>query len=116
MAALQNENLYDQVKAKLVLGENISQTMTFVMSGSADVGIVALSLALSPNIKDKGRYAQIPDSDYSPIEQACIVLRSSKNKDLAKRFVAFLNTPKIRESFRRYGFELPQAQATGSVK
>ncbi len=116
VAALQNENLYDQVKAKLVLGENISQTMTFVMSGSADVGIVALSLALSPNIKDKGRYAQIPDSDYSPIEQACIVLRSSKNKDLAKRFVAFLNTPKIRESFRRYGFELPQAQATGSVK
>ncbi len=57
VAAMQKENVYDKVKGKLVLGENISQTASFVISGSADVGVVALSLALSPNMKDRGRYA-----------------------------------------------------------
>ena len=56
VAAMQKENIYDQVKDKFVLGENISQTASFVVSGSADVGVVALALALSPNMKDKGRY------------------------------------------------------------
>ena len=42
VAALRHENLYDKVSAKFVLGENISQTASFVMSGSADIGIVAL--------------------------------------------------------------------------
>ena len=55
VAAMQNEKIYEQVKDKFVLGENISQTASFVVSGSADAGIVALSLALSPNMKDKGR-------------------------------------------------------------
>jgi molybdate transport system substrate-binding protein len=48
---------------KFVLGENISQTASFVVSGSADVGIVALSLALSPNMKDKGRYTAVAPDD-----------------------------------------------------
>src|SRR6202041_1982448 len=60
VAAMQDQNIYDKVKDKFVLGENISQTATFVVSGSADVGIVALSLALSPSMKDKGRYAEVP--------------------------------------------------------
>ena len=67
------------MKDKLVLGENISQAATFVVSKSADVGIVALSLALSPNMKDKGRYEEIPTSEYPPTEQACVILASSKN-------------------------------------
>ena len=53
---MKKENVYDKVADKFVLGENISQTATFIVSGSADTGIVALSLALSPNMKDKGRY------------------------------------------------------------
>src|ERR1700758_3167723 len=64
VAAMQKEGVYDKVKDKLVFGENISQTASFVVSGSADVGIVALSLALTPNMKDKGRYAEIPAADY----------------------------------------------------
>jgi molybdate transport system substrate-binding protein len=64
-AAMQNEKIYERVKDKFVLGENISQTASFVVSGSADAGIVALSLALSPNMKDKGRYAEIPASGRS---------------------------------------------------
>jgi molybdate transport system substrate-binding protein len=107
VAALQRENIYDKVKDRFVLGENISQTASFVVSGAADVGIVALSLALSPNMKDKGRYAEVPAGEYPPIEQACVMLRSSKNKKVAEQFLMFVKTPAIREVLRSYGFDVP---------
>jgi molybdate transport system substrate-binding protein len=108
VAAMQKENVYDQVKDKFVLGENISQTASFVVSGSADVGIVALSLALSPNMKDKGRYSEVPADDYPPIEQACVIIRSSKNKTIAEQFQKFIQSSTIRAIFQKYGFDIPK--------
>jgi len=108
VAAMQQEKIYDRVKDKLVLGENISQTASFVISGAADAGIVALSLALSPNMKDRGRYFEIPGGDYPAIEQACVILRTSKNKDAARKFLDFMKTPAAREILRSYGFEVPE--------
>src|SRR5215813_7658189 len=59
VSAMQKEGIYEKVKDKFVLGENISQTASFVASGSAEIGVVALSLALAPSMKDKGRYAEV---------------------------------------------------------
>jgi molybdate transport system substrate-binding protein len=112
VAALQKEHIYDKVQDKLVLGENISQTASFVVSGSADVGIVALSLALSPNMKDRGRYAEIPADEYPPIEQACVILRSSKNKEAAEQFLSFIKTTAVGEVLKSYGFDLPNPSQT----
>jgi molybdate transport system substrate-binding protein len=106
VAAMQRENIYDKVKDKFVLGENISQTASFVVSGAADVGIVALSLALSPNMKGKGRYVEVPAGEYPPIEQACVILRSSKNKEVAREFLSFMKTAAIRDVLKSYGFEV----------
>jgi molybdate transport system substrate-binding protein len=106
VAAMQKENIYEKVKDKLVLGENISQTATFVVSGSADVGIVALSLALSPTMKDKGRYAEVPAEEYPPIEQACVIVSSSKDKETAKQFLSFIKTAAVADTLRRYGFDV----------
>jgi molybdate transport system substrate-binding protein len=111
VAAMRKQNLYDRLKDKFVLGENISQTVSFVVSGSADAGIVALSLVLSPNMKDKGRYVAIPDGDYPPIEQACVILGRSKNKETAVQFLSFLKTDAAGELLRRYGFEVPTVKA-----
>jgi molybdate transport system substrate-binding protein len=108
VAAMQKANVYDKVKDKLVLGENISQTASFVVSGSADVGIVALSLALSPNMKDKGQYAEVPADEYPPIEQACVILRSSKNKEAASQFLSFIKTTMIGDVLKSYGFDVPR--------
>jgi molybdate transport system substrate-binding protein len=110
VAAIQKEGIYDKVKDKFVLGENISQTASFVMSGSADVGVVALSLALSPNMKDKGRYFEVPGGDYPPIKQACVILSSSKNKQTAKQFLSFIKTAVAAETMKRYGFDVQSAQ------
>src|SRR5262249_11409637 len=84
VSAMQMEGIYERAKEKFVLGENISQTASFIMSGSADIGVVALSLALSPNMKDRGRYSEIPPGEYPPIDQACVILSSSKDKGLAQ--------------------------------
>jgi len=107
VAAMRKQKVYDRLKDKFVLGENISQTASFVVSGSADAGIIALSLALSPNMKDKGRYVAISDGDYPPIEQACVILGRSKNKETAQQFLSFLGTAAAGELLRRYGFDVP---------
>jgi molybdate transport system substrate-binding protein len=109
VAALQKENIYDNVKAKLVMGENISQTASFVLSGAADAGIVALSLAVSPNMKDRGRFVEIPTGDYPPIEQACVIMKaaSEENKTTAKQFLDYFKRPETAAVLRNYGFGTP---------
>lgn len=110
VAAMQKEGIYDKVKDKFVLGENISQTASFVMSGSAEVGIVALSLALSPNLKQNGRYFEIPSGDYPPIQQACVILESSKNKETAKQFLAFIKSATAADTLKTYGFDVQSSR------
>ena len=113
VAALRHESIYEQVSPKFVLGENISQTSTFVVSGSADVGILALSLALAPSMKDKGRYEEIPSGDYPAIEQAAVILKSSLHKDISRQFVEFVKTQPIQDLLRSYGFGVPGKPSAG---
>ena len=102
-AALRSAGIYDQVKGKLVFGENISQTAQFVQSGNAQVGLVALSLAISPAMKD-GRRWEVPADAYPPIEQSAVVLRHSKNVVTARAFLDFVRGEQGREILRKYGF------------
>jgi molybdate transport system substrate-binding protein len=106
VSAMQKEGIYDKAKDKFVLGENISQAASFVVSGSADIGIVALSLALSPNMKDKGRYTEIPADEYPPIEQACVILSSSKNKEIAQQFLSYFKSAAVGDLLVGYGFDV----------
>jgi molybdate transport system substrate-binding protein len=112
VAALRHEGLYENVRAKLVLGENISQAAQFVQSGNAEAGILALSLALAPALRDSGTYYVIPPSFYPPIRQAAVVLKSSRNKDLARQFLAFLKTPDIRGLMETSGFATQETPRT----
>ena len=108
VAALQRAQLYDRVKAKLVVGENISQAAQFVQSGNAEAGILALSLALAPALRTSGSYVEIPQSHYSPIAQAAVVLRASRNKEAARQFLAFIRRPDIVRLMQDFGFAVPQ--------
>ena len=107
VAAMRHAAIYDQVKSKLVLGENISQTAQFVQSGNADVALLALSLALAPAMKNSGRYVEIPSADYPPLIQAAVILKSSRNKELAKQFLKFLQQPGTVALMEQYGFSIP---------
>ena len=106
VTAMREAGIYEQVKDKLVYGENISQAAEFVQSGNAQVGIVALSLAISPAMKNGNKW-QIPADSYPPIKQTAVVLRASKNKDAARRFLDFVSGPQGREILQRSGFTVP---------
>src|SRR6266403_2943172 len=71
VAALQKAGIYDAVKAKLVLGENISQAAQFVQSGNAEAGIIANSLTLSSALQG-GKKWVIPAEFYPRIEQTVV--------------------------------------------
>ena len=110
VAALQHEKLYDQLTSKFVMGENISQTPTFVVSGAADAGIVALSLALAPSMQEKAIYVSIPEDEYPPIRQAAVILKSSQQKEISRQFMAFLKKPETVSLLEKYGFAVPKGQ------
>jgi molybdate transport system substrate-binding protein len=111
VAALQKADIYEQVKPKLVYGENISQAAQFVQSGNAQAGIVAMSLAVSPGMKDGKRW-EIPADMHPPIEQAAIILKSVANKEGARAFLEFVKSSAGRASLAKYGFTfIPSAAA-----
>jgi molybdate transport system substrate-binding protein len=106
LAALKKAGIYEQVKDKLVYGENISQAAEFVQSDNAQVGIVALSLAISAAMKSGKRW-EIPADSYPPIKQVVVLLKASKNKEAARRFLEFINGPQGQEILQRFGFTDP---------
>jgi molybdate transport system substrate-binding protein len=107
--ALTFYDLYDNVKPKLVLGENISQASQYLYSGAADAGIIALSLALSPPMKKlKGNYYIIPEESHLPLDQAYVLLSSGKgNEESLANLDRFLVTDRCRDIFKLFGFNLP---------
>jgi molybdate transport system substrate-binding protein len=106
-AALKKLGVYDQVKDRLVLGENIVQTAQMVESGGADVGLIALSLALSPQMKDKGRFWRVPDDAYPKLEQGGVILKDAGNPLAAGKVRDFLTSKPGRDVLGRHGFVLP---------
>ena len=105
--ALRKAGVYEEVKSRLVLGENISQAAQFVESGNADAGILALSLAVSPGLKEKGRFWVVPENLYAPIDQGVVVIRTSRNPQGARAFFDYVKTPAMSALLERYGFVLP---------
>jgi molybdate transport system substrate-binding protein len=103
-AALRHEGVYDAVRSKLVMGENISQTAQLVESGNADVAILSHSLALGPSLRANGTFTEIASTAHPPIEQAAIVISASRNKTLAHRFLDYVRGPETRQLFQRFGF------------
>lgn len=106
--ALTKAGLWDKLQDKLVLGENVSQAAQFATSGSAQGGIIALSLALSPSVSKLGDYALLPAESHEPLRQRMVLLK--KAGEVAKEFYAFVQQPDARAIFRRYGFVLPAEQ------
>jgi len=107
VAAMEYFKLYDQVKDKLILGENISQAAQFIESGACDIGIIALSLAIAPVMKSKGTYWEVPAEAHPVLEQGAVILKSSKQHESAKQFLEFIKGPQGQEIMKRYGFTLP---------
>lgn len=105
--ALRAAGVWEAVEPKLVYGENIAQTAQFVQTGNAEVGIIALALALSPDLARLGGYWLVPDDLHQPLEQGFVITRRAADNALAQRFAEYLRGASARAAMRRYGFTLP---------
>lgn len=105
--ALQQAGLYEVVKSKLVFGENVSQTAQFVQSGNAQAGIIALSLAVSPELRE-GRRWEIPVEMHRPLEQGAVLLHSAENKELAQGFLQYVKSAAGRATLSKHGLAMPE--------
>ena len=105
--ALKAAGVWEKIQSKLVYGENVAQAAQFVQTGNAQVGIIALSLALSPELAEQGGYALIPDKLHQPLEQGFIVTRRAADNPLAQAFARFMADKEARAVMTRYGFGLP---------
>jgi molybdate transport system substrate-binding protein len=103
--AMRRAGVYDAVKAKLVYGENISQAAQFVQSGAADMGIIALSLALGESMRSSGKYWEVPSDMYTRMEQGAALIKPASAA--ARAFHEWMRRPDSREILSRYGFALP---------
>ncbi|HEX4999757.1 MAG TPA: molybdate ABC transporter substrate-binding protein [Terriglobia bacterium] len=102
VAAMEKSGVYERVRSRLVMGENIAQAAQFAQSGAADIGVVALSLAMSDAMKRSGRYWIVPSDLHPPLEQAAALLKGSPG---ARAFVDWLQSAEARTILRRYGFQ-----------
>lgn len=103
--ALHYYNLYDKIKDKIVIGENIAQTAQYAQSGAAEVGIIALSLALSPAMQRAGgKYWLIPAAAHQPLLQGFALLPHAQGNTGAEKFAAFCESPTAKATLQRFGF------------
>lgn len=104
--ALITRGLWDALQPVLVLGENVSQAAQFALSGNAEGGIIAYSLALAPQVAPRGTHALIPDDWHQPLRQRMVLLNNAGA--VARAFYAYMMEPAAREIMARYGFILPE--------
>jgi molybdate transport system substrate-binding protein len=105
--ALRAAGVWEKVEPKLVYGENIAQTAQYVQTGNAQVGIIALSLAVNPQLESKGGYWLIPDNLHQPLEQGFLITKRAAGNPLATRFADFMSSKPVRAIMMRHGFVLP---------
>lgn len=105
--SLLHYKMYDKLKDKIIMGENIAQAAQFAQTGNAQIGILALSVVMSPNMKNQGKYYLIDTESYSPLEQAYVIIKKPKMNTEAYKFAKFVALPEARDIFKNYGFKLP---------
>jgi molybdate transport system substrate-binding protein len=104
-AALKNLGVYEKVRDRFVLGENIAQAAQFAQVGAADAGVIALSLALSPAMRDAGKFWPVPADSFPRLDQGGVIMNGARDREAADALRAFLMSSAGKAVLRRFGFE-----------
>lgn len=105
--ALINQGLWDDVQPRLVFGENVAQTAQFAQSGAADLGLIALALALNPVLQEQGSHSVVDAGLHEPLKHGYTLTRRGENNSAAADFTHYLGGAEAGAILRRHGFELP---------
>jgi molybdate transport system substrate-binding protein len=108
-AALEHLNLYDMLKPKLVVAENIAQTAQYVDSGNAELGFISLTSALTPRLRANGHYIAVPADAYPPILQGVVIIKhTSGSTQTAHRFLEYLASAPVQHQLEAAGLAPPK--------
>ncbi len=99
-------NLYDQIKPKLVTGENIGQTFQFISTGNAQIGFVALSQVYKDGKITQGSAWLVPADYYSPIRQNAILLKRGNDNAAAKALMEYLKSAPANQIIESFGYAI----------
>jgi molybdate transport system substrate-binding protein len=99
--------LLESIKEKIVYADNIAQAAQFAQSGNAQVGFIALAIALSPEMKGKGKYIELAPQSYKPVEQAMVLIKGWERNPEAKKFMNFVLSAECKPVFEKFGFIVP---------
>jgi molybdate transport system substrate-binding protein len=104
LEAMTQLGLLDELKPKLVQGDNIAQTYQFVSTQNAQLGFVALSQVFADGKITTGSGWVLPSSLYKPILQDAILLKNGKDNSAAKALMLYIKGDKAKEMMKRYGY------------
>jgi len=105
---LQAQGVWDEMRGKMVLGQNIGQTYQFVKSQSAELGFVAYSQLSTLEGDIPGAFWEVPQSLYTPIQQQAVLLTENK---VAREFWQYVKGYNAQQIIRMHGYETPQETA-----
>ena len=106
MEVLKALSLSDDLRDKLVQGENIAQTYQFVSTGNAELGFVASSQVIKNDALTSGSVWLVPENLHLPIHQDAVILAKAKENNAAHAFMDFLKASEGRRIIRSYGYGL----------
>lgn len=97
--------LFDQLKAKIVYADNISQAAQFAQTSNAEVGFLAFALTMSPDMK--GSFYVLDPNSYQPVEQAMVEIKKKETNPKTSNFMKFVLSPECKPIFEKFGYIVP---------
>ncbi|WP_127754060.1 molybdate ABC transporter substrate-binding protein [Devosia sp. 1566] len=95
--------IYDALRPKLVVGENISQTLQFIQTGNAELGFVGLS-----QVRGQSGVWIVPSELYTPIRQGAVLLKPGADNPAATAFLEFLRSDEAVALIEAAGYRIEQ--------
>jgi molybdate transport system substrate-binding protein len=107
--SLRHYRLWDKIKSKMVLGENISQVNTYISTGVVSLGFTTEAFVYENPEGAKLKWAKIDPRVYDEIEQGMLILAYAKkgSYDKALKFFSYLQSPAARQLFKKNGYRIP---------
>ncbi len=110
MNAMKYTKVADDAAGKIITAESISQVGAYVTTKAVDVGFMAKSIVLAPEMKNVGKWVEVDPKSYNTIDQAMVGLKngSPENQIAAKKFLRYMSSPKAIAILKASGYGLPK--------
>ena len=102
---LKAEGLWDIAKDKLIYGDNIGIATIYVVTGAADLGFTALSLAKSAEVAKETHFILVNSKLYEPIRQRMVLIKGAPRE--ATTLYQFMQSPTAKSILQKYGYSSP---------